>query len=98
LCLDPLVAVCRSEKATTFWHCGPTGAAVRRPEIEEVVPVSVRKENRAWRNCGQIFRTFAADARALEQAQYLTFEAIVGALVTGFLAAFWTGLKAYLGR
>ncbi len=36
--------------------------------------------------------------RSVEQAQSLTFKAIVGTIATGLLAAIWMGLKALLGK
>jgi hypothetical protein len=36
--------------------------------------------------------------KSVEQAQSLTFKAVVGTIVSGLLAAVWLGFKSYLGK
>ncbi|WP_316196276.1 MULTISPECIES: hypothetical protein [unclassified Bradyrhizobium] len=36
--------------------------------------------------------------KSVEQAQSLTFKAVIGTLVTGFIAVVWMGVKAFLGK
>lgn len=36
--------------------------------------------------------------KSVEQAQGLTFKVVVGAIVSGFVGAFWLGFKTILGK
>jgi hypothetical protein len=36
--------------------------------------------------------------KSVEQAQSLTFTAVVGTMATGLVAALWLGIKTYLGK
>lgn len=36
--------------------------------------------------------------KSVEQAQSMTFKAVVGTLMTGFIAVVWLGIKTWLGK
>jgi hypothetical protein len=44
------------------------------------------------------FRHLRRWRKSVEQAQSMTFKAVVGTIATGLVAALWLGIKTYLGK
>ena len=71
-------------------------AAAVEPAVQGVVTNGIDQNDR--KEIREDLRHLRRWRKSVEQAQTLTFTAVIGTIATGILAAVWMGIKVYLGK